>query len=62
MAQTLHNGFQITNEKWKIPVYTFLEEYTTSLTYFSSTCGIISANPYCIIGDIGTVHKTYTNI
>lgn len=23
-AQTLHNSFQITNDKYKIPVYTFL--------------------------------------
>jgi hypothetical protein len=34
----------------------------TSLTYFTSTCGVISANPYCFIGDIGQTHKTYTNL
>ena len=62
MAQTLHNGFHITNTKWNIPVYTFLEESTTSLTYLASTCGLISANPYCIIGDVGTTHKTYFNV
>ena len=22
----------------------------------------MSANPYCVIGDVGTVHKTYSNI
>lgn len=60
--QTLHNGFHHVSTKSNIPVFTFLEEYATSMTYFLATCGNISANPYCIIGDVGLAQKSYFNI
>ena len=60
--QTLHNGFHLASTRSNVPVFSFLEEYATSMTYFLATCGNIAVNPYCTFGDVGLAHKSYCNI
>ena len=60
--QTLHNGFHLASTKTNVPVFSFLEEYATSMTYFLATCGNIAVNPYCAIGYVGLAQKSYLNI